>query len=55
MHILFRRKDVRVAIVCFAAIISIYSYTIYAIRQETFLDDFEMPDPMDDKDTASNK
>ncbi len=31
---------------CIAIAISIYAYTIYAIKQERFLDDFEMPDPL---------
>ena len=31
---------------CMAIAISIYAYTIFAMKQETFLDDFEMPDPL---------
>ena len=31
---------------CLCIAISIYAYTIYAMKQETFLDDFEMPDPL---------
>ena len=31
---------------CFAIAISIYAYTMYAIKQEKFLDDFDMPDPL---------
>ena len=42
------------AAICFSAIIAIYSYTIFAIKQETFLDDFEMPDPMEDKNTSTD-
>ena len=30
--------------------IGIYLYTIFAIKQETFLDDFEMPNPLPDED-----
>ena len=30
--------------------IAIYGYTIYAIKQERFLDDFEMPDPLDESE-----
>ncbi len=28
---------------------SIYAYTIYAIKQERFLDDFDMPDPLEEQ------
>ena len=45
-HIFFRRKDWRIAGACFTIAISIYFYTIYAMKQENFLDDFEMPDPL---------
>jgi len=31
---------------CMGIAISIYAYTIFAMKQETFLDDFEMPDPL---------
>nr|XP_040569480.1 cytochrome c oxidase assembly factor 3, mitochondrial-like [Lepeophtheirus salmonis] len=42
----YRRQDLIVGGVCFTMAISIYLYTIFAIKQEQFLDDFEMPDPM---------
>lgn len=45
-HKKYRRKDWGIAVTCFAIAISIYSYTMYAIKQERFLDDFEMPDPL---------
>ena len=32
--------------VCFTVAITIYGYTMYAIKQERFLDDFDMPDPL---------
>ncbi|XP_008556244.1 cytochrome c oxidase assembly factor 3, mitochondrial [Microplitis demolitor] len=28
----------------FAGVIAIYTYTIFAVKQETFLDDFEIPE-----------
>lgn len=28
-------------------VIGIYSYTMYALKQEKFLDDFELPDPVE--------
>ena len=31
---------------CITIAISIYAYTIFAMKQETFLDDFDMPDPL---------
>ena len=40
--------------ICFALIMSIYSYTIFAIKQETFLDDFDLPDPMEAKNTGTD-
>jgi len=47
MHRFFRRKDWLIAVFCFSIVIGIYSYTIWAIQQEKFLDDFEMPDEID--------
>ena len=35
---------------CIAIAISIYAYTIFAMKQETFLDDFDMPDPLLEED-----
>lgn len=45
-HVFYRRKDWMIAGTCLCIAISIYAYTIYAMKQETFLDDFEMPDPL---------
>ena len=36
-----------IATFCFSLVIGIYSYTLYAIQQEKFLDDFEMPEDID--------
>jgi len=47
MHRFFRRKDWMIAAFCFSLVIGIYSYTIWAIQQEKFLDDFEMPEEID--------
>lgn len=52
-HRMFRRKDWYVAAVCISIAASIYAYTIFAIKQETFLDDFDMPDPMEMKETKA--
>ena len=43
-HIIFRRKESIIAGTCMLIAVSIYAYTIYAMKQETFLDDFEMPE-----------
>ena len=45
-HVFYRRKDWMVGMTCLGIAISIYAYTIFAMKQETFLDDFEMPDPL---------
>lgn len=45
-HVFYRRKDWMIGSTCIAIAISIYAYTIFAMKQETFLDDFEMPDPL---------
>ncbi len=45
-HRFFRRGDTMIAGGCLAVACSIYAYTIYAIKQERFLDDFDMPDPL---------
>jgi len=47
MHRFYRRTDWMIAAFCFALVISIYSYTMFAIKQETFLDDFDMPEEID--------
>ena len=51
-HKVYRRKDFTIAGLCFALAGSIYAYTIYAMKQEKFLDDFDLPDPMEMKDTS---
>ncbi|XP_059087570.1 uncharacterized protein LOC131883975 [Tigriopus californicus] len=52
-HKKFRRKDWYVAAICLSVAAAIYSYTIFAIKQETFLDDFDMPDPMEMKEAKA--
>lgn len=46
-HRLYRRTDWMIAGTCFGIVVGIYSYTIFAIKQENFLDDFEMPEEID--------
>lgn len=55
MHTFFRRTDWVIATFCFGLVISIYSYTMFAIRQEKFLDDFEMPEEIDRTETEEQK
>lgn len=47
MHRFFRRTDWIIAAFCFTLVTGIYSYTMFAIQQEKFLDDFEMPEEID--------
>jgi len=47
MHKFFRRTDWMIAATCFAIVGGIYGYTMFAIQQEKFLDDFEMPEEID--------
>jgi len=49
-HVKYRKKDWYVAAFCVSSIIAIYGYTIWAMRQETFLDDFEVPNPLPEED-----
>lgn len=49
-HRHFRRGDWAIAATCVTVALSIYGYTIYAIKQERFLDDFEMPDPLQESE-----
>jgi len=49
-HVKYRKKDWKVAGFCFATIVGIYTYTIVAMKQETFLDDFEVPNPLPEDD-----
>jgi len=52
-HVTFRRKDWIIGGSCFAIAIAIYGYTIYAMKQERFLDDFEMPDPLEESERTN--
>lgn len=45
-HVFYRKKDWIIGTTCITIAITIYAYTIFAMKQETFLDDFEMPDPL---------
>lgn len=49
-HVFYRKKDWVIGSTCIAIAISIYAYTIFAMKQETFLDDFEMPDPLGEEE-----
>jgi hypothetical protein len=51
-HRHYRKKDWVIGLLCATVACSIYGYTIYAIKQEKFLDDFEMPDPLDETDRS---
>ncbi len=46
-HRRIRRGDWFIGGLCCAIAVGIYAYTIYGMRQETFLEDFELPDPME--------
>ena len=48
-HLSVRRKDWKILSGCLGLVLCIYFYTIYAIHQETFLDDFDMPDELEEK------
>ena len=50
-HIKNRKKDFVIGGTCAAIALSIYFYTMFAIKQETFLDDFEVPNPLPEEDT----
>jgi len=54
-HRHFRKKDTISGLICLAIVVSIYSYTIIAVKQEDFLDDFEDPDPLADFDEELEK
>lgn len=49
-HRHFRKKDTITGLICLGIASSIYAYTIIAMKQEDFLDDFESPDPNADFD-----
>jgi len=42
----YRKTDIIVASICAGFALSIYAYTMFAIKQENFLDDFEVPNPI---------
>jgi len=50
-----RRKDWLVGGGCLGVAVGIYVYTIYSIQQEKFLDDFDMPDPLEEQDRSKQK
>ena len=54
MHRYYRKKDAFTGLTCMAVAASIYAYTIIAMKQEDFLDDFEMPD-LDDTPIEEEK
>jgi len=54
-HRFFRRKDWMIASFCVCVVIGIYSYTIFAIKQEKFLDDFDMPEEIDRIDRTKDE
>lgn len=49
-HIAQRRRTSVMLLGLVSLVLSIYFYTMYAMKQETFLDDFEMPDEPDLED-----
>jgi len=46
----YRRTDLIVAGTCVSIALGIYAYTMFAIKQENFLDDFEVPNPLPEED-----
>ena len=42
-----RRFQIAIATTCFAFAIGTYCFTLYSIKQEKFLDDFDMPEQID--------
>jgi hypothetical protein len=46
-HKFYRRKDWMIASFCFSLVVAIYAYTMLAIQQEKFLDDFDFPEDID--------
>ena len=44
-----------IASFCVCVVIGIYSYTIFAIKQEKFLDDFDMPEEIDRIDRTKDE
>jgi len=54
-HVKFRKKDWIIAGACVGLAVGIYAYTIYAMKQEKFLDDFDMPDPLEESQRIKTK
>ena len=46
-HIAQRRRTSVMLLGLVSLVLAIYFYTMYAMKQETFLDDFEMPEEAD--------
>ena len=46
----YRRTDIIVASICATFALTIYAYTMFAIKQENFLDDFEVPNPIPEEE-----
>jgi len=46
-HRVYRRKEWMIAGTCLLTAVGIYSYTMFAMKQEKFLDDFDMPEEID--------
>jgi len=47
----YRKANNRTAIALGLGVIGIYAYTIYSVKQEKFLDDFEVPEKTIEKTT----
>ncbi|KYN07027.1 Coiled-coil domain-containing protein 56, partial [Cyphomyrmex costatus] len=47
----YRKANSYTALVCGLAVIGIYAYTIHSVKQEKFLDDFEVPEKIIDNAT----
>jgi len=47
----YRKANNRTALALTLGVIGIYTYTIYAVKQEKFLDDFEIPEKTIEKAT----
>lgn len=45
----YRKSNNRLAIALSLGVLGIYTYTIYSVKQEKFLDDFEEPEKMIEK------
>ncbi|XP_063978100.1 cytochrome c oxidase assembly factor 3, mitochondrial isoform X2 [Diachasmimorpha longicaudata] len=45
-----RKRSAIIGLALTAAVFSIYSYTIHAVKQENYFDDFELPETISDED-----